>query len=105
MATPVLNVATTIVCPHGGAVTAMAVSPRVLVGGAPVLTVGAAMVQNCPLPDQPCASAIWTAGSPRVFAGGHPVLIQASTGACLTAAGQATGAPRVTTAQTRVTAR
>jgi hypothetical protein len=107
MAAPVLTAAAVIMCPHGGAVAATAVASRVLIGGAPVLTVGApAAVQNCGLPSgQACSSVIWQAGASRVFAGGQPVLIQSGIGTCLSAAGRPTGSPLVATVQSRVTAR
>jgi hypothetical protein len=107
MADPVLTAAAVIVCPHGGVVAAAAAASRVLIGGAPALTVGAtATVQNCVQPPgHACIAAAWQAGAARVFADGRPVLIQSVAGLCLSAAGQPTGAPLVAAAQPRVMAR
>jgi hypothetical protein len=106
MAAPVLTTTAVIMCPHGGTVAATAVAPRVLIGGAPVLTVGApSTVQNCGLPPgEACSSVTWQAGASRVFVGGQSLLVQSGIGTCLSAAGQPTGSPLVVAVQSRASA-
>lgn len=77
---PILHAGATLTCPHGGAINILAVSPRVLVGGAPAavltdqgLVAGCAFVVG-PKP-QPCVTTKWMMGAMRVLAGGQPVLI------------------------------
>jgi hypothetical protein len=76
-----LNTSASGTCPHGGSAQPTAGSPRVKVGGAPVLTVTSQFtISGCnnviPGPSPfPCVTAMFAAGATRVKAGGLPVLL------------------------------
>jgi hypothetical protein len=81
----------------------MTPSPRVLVGGQPVVTmVSPYVVAGCALPPQangPCVTGQFLTGATRVLVGGQPVLVQSSNSVCTPP-----GTPLIPTAtQTRVT--
>lgn len=71
-----------ILCAHGGKVTAVALSPRVKVMGAPVilqpppLTVGGCANPPPPVNLGPCVTVTFTNGSVRVKTMGMPMLLQ-----------------------------
>lgn len=96
-------------CPHGGQVTGVPGSSRVLVGGAPALTltdtytvVGCAFnVSGAP---QPCTTVRWLAGATRVLADGRPLLVQSGTGLGQSAAQVPQGPATVVSCQPKVVA-
>lgn len=110
---PVLHTGATATCPHGGQLTIVVASPRVMVSGMPaaVLT-DQGLVAGCPFQvpvgtatkPQPCLTTRWIVASIRVTAGGVPVLINPSTALCVSAEQIPGGPPIITTSQTRVIA-
>ena len=81
-------------------------SPRVLVVGAPGLTLDTrGAVQGCPLlPHATCVSVQWHGGASRVLASGRPVLLRTSGALAVAATGAPNGPPIIATAQARVLA-
>ncbi|HEX3630795.1 MAG TPA: hypothetical protein VHW91_10020 [Candidatus Dormibacteraeota bacterium] len=91
MAFPIVNQGGMVMCMHGGQAQCTTVSPKVLVGSQPVVTIPAAyMIAGCAFPpppaaNGPCVSGMIMAGSSKVLAGGMPVLlaIPPVTGTCV----------------------
>jgi hypothetical protein len=82
---PVVNLASAVLCSHGGAATPLAPNPRVLVAGAPVVTVGSPYaIAGCGLTPSGvfCATGAWTVGAIRVLVMGQPVAVQAGVSVC-----------------------
>lgn len=113
MATPALNTASTLLCPHGGQATIAPGSPRVKVAGQPVATMAdTTTIAGCPFQvpigtgtkPQPCVRVQWMVPAVRVRAGGSPVLLQTSTGLCLSAESIPGGPPNAVVVQPRVRA-
>lgn len=82
-----LHAGATILCAHGGQVQAMVPSPRVRVGGQPIVTQpNPHSVAGCPFnvsgAPVPCVTAQWVVGAVRVRSGGMPVLLQDSQAVC-----------------------
>jgi hypothetical protein len=101
-----LHVGATVACAHGGQAQPAASSPRVLVGGQPVVTVASTyLVAGCALPppplgNGPCVSARFVTAAQRVAVMGQPVLLQDSQAIC-----EPTGTPLLTiVTQSRVSA-
>ena len=88
MSAPILTAADIVTCPHGGRVAATASGPRVLIAGAPVLTLDTrGAVQGCPLPPPAtCVSVQWHSGASRVLASSRPVLLRTSAALTIAAA-------------------
>jgi uncharacterized Zn-binding protein involved in type VI secretion len=103
-----LHVGATAICPHGGQVTIIPSSPRVLVSGQPVATLAdTTLVAGCaftvpPAKPQPCIKVQWIAGAVRVMVGGQPALLQTSPGLCQSAEQIPQGPPTVIAGQIRV---
>ncbi len=99
-----LHVGATVICMHGGQAQATAPSPRVKVGGQPIVTQSAPhTIAGCsftpPSGNGPCVTAQWVTASTRVRSSGVPVLLQDSQAVCAP-----TGTPLVPVlTQTRVT--
>jgi hypothetical protein len=76
-----VNLGGTVMCMHGGQAQPTTVSPRVMVGNQPVVTIPASyVIAGCAFPpppaaNGPCVSGIIPSGSTRVLAGGQPVLL------------------------------
>jgi len=91
---PVVTQASSVLCSHGGVANAVSPFPRVLVAGAPVVTLATQYaVAGCSLSTSSGpfdVSGQWLVGAMRVQAGGVPVAV--ATGASITVA---TGAPLV----------
>jgi uncharacterized Zn-binding protein involved in type VI secretion len=102
-----LHVGATAICPHGGQVTIIPSSPRVLVSGQPVATFSdTTLVAGCaftvgPKP-QPCIKVQWLVPAARVTVGGQPALLQTSPGLCQSAEQIPQGPPTVIAGQMRV---
>lgn len=83
-----MDLSATVMCLHGGQAQATASSPRVKVGGQPVVTQSSTYsVSGCPntLPIPapfPCVTAQWLMAATRVKAEGVPVLLQDSQAVC-----------------------
>lgn len=77
---PVVTMTSTVTCAHGGQATATTPN-RVLVGGAPVVTLATPyVVAGCALTGTsapPCVTGQWVAGAVRVMASGVPLAVQA----------------------------
>jgi hypothetical protein len=103
-----LHVGASAICPHGGQVTIIPSSPRVLVSGQPVATLAdTTLVAGCaftvpPGKPQPCIKVQWIAGAVRVMVGGQPALLQTSPGLCQSAEQIPAGPPTVIAGQVRV---
>lgn len=89
---PVLTQASSVLCSHGGVATAVSPFPRVLVAGAPVVTLATQYaVAGCALSTSSGpfdVSGQWIVGAVRVQAGGVPVAVATGTSIAV-----ATGAP------------
>jgi hypothetical protein len=97
MAAPILTMAATITCPHGGKAMPIPQSPMVLIGGSPVLTVAdvtmiAGCVFNISGAPAPCLTITWTAPAVSTKANNIPVLLATSIGLCQ---GGTPGAPAI----------
>ncbi|HET8926873.1 MAG TPA: hypothetical protein VFN24_03490 [Microbacterium sp.] len=94
---PILTQASSVLCAHGGVATAVSPFPRVLVMGAPVVTLATQYaVAGCSLSTSSGpfdVSGQWIVGAVRVQAGGVPVAI--ATGSSVAVA---TGSPLLPTA-------
>jgi hypothetical protein len=100
----VLQVGATVMCSHGGQAQPTVPNPRVLLSGAPSVTMTAPwVIAGCPfVPPNPgpCATAQWIVGATRVTSDGQPLLVLASQAVCMP-----TGTPLLPlVAQARVTA-
>lgn len=106
----IVHVGATIICPHGGQVTVIPSSPRVLVSGMPVATLGPPTnfpVAGCaftvpPGKPQPCVQVQWLTPATRVLVNGQPVIVQSSTGLCQSVEQIPGGPPVIAATQTRV---
>jgi hypothetical protein len=99
-----LQVGATVLCAHGGEALPTVPNSRVLLSGAPSVTMAAPwVVAGCPFVPPapgPCVTGQWMTGTRRVTSNGQPLLAQSSQGFC-----QPTGTPLVPlSAQTRVAA-
>jgi len=101
------HVGATAICPHGGQVSVVPSSPRVLVGGQPVASLADTyLVAGCPFTvppgkPQPCVTIRWLVPAARVMVGGQPAILQSSTGLCLSAEQIPQGPPNVVVTQQR----
>jgi hypothetical protein len=99
-----LQIGATVLCAHGGEALPTVPNSRVLLSGAPSVTMAAPwVVTGCPFVPPapgPCVTRAMDDRHPRVTSTGQPLLAQSSQGFC-----QPTGAPLVPlSAQTRVAA-
>ena len=107
---PILHVGATMTCPHGGQVTTIPGSQRVMVSGMPVATMADTyLIAGCaftipPGRPQPCIKVHWTVPAIRVQVAGQPVIIQTSVGHCQGAEQISQGPTRIIAAQPRVIA-
>lgn len=81
-----LHVGATVMCAHAGQAQPVMPSPRVRVGGQPIVTQSCMyMIAGCALtgtPNPPCVTANWVMGAVRVRSMGVPVLLQDSQSIC-----------------------
>jgi uncharacterized Zn-binding protein involved in type VI secretion len=105
---PLFHVGAVAMCPHGGQITAIPGSPRVLVSGMPVATMADQfLVAGCAFtipPPQPCLQVQWLTPATRVLVNGSPPVTQASSGLAISATGVPQGPPLIVSTQTRVSA-
>jgi uncharacterized Zn-binding protein involved in type VI secretion len=108
MAGPFFHVGAVAMCPHGGQVTTVPGSPRVMVSGMPVATLADQfLIAGCAFtipPPQPCLQVQWLTPATRVLVNGSAPITQGSMGLSISASGVPQGPPIVTSTQTRVTA-
>ncbi|AGB26694.1 hypothetical protein Mycsm_06557 (plasmid) [Mycobacterium sp. JS623] len=110
MTGPIVHVGAAITCTHGGPVTVVPGSPRVLVSGMPVATmvdqfiVAGCVFQLVPPTPHPCVLIQWLTPATRVFANGAPVITQTSIGLGLAPDQAPQGPPIVASTQPRVLA-
>ena len=104
----ILHVGATIICPHGGQISATTSNTKVLVDGQPVVTqsdtftvAGCSFIVPTNKP-QPCVMVKWLAASNQVLINGQPALLQDSTGLCQSAEQIAQGPPNVIVTQLKV---
>ena len=102
-----VHVGATAICPHGGQVTVIPTSPRVLAGGQPVATLADTyLIAGCaftvpPGKPQPCLTVRWLVPAVRVLVGGQPAILQDSAGLCLSPEQVPQGPPSVIVSQVR----
>lgn len=101
-----LTASSTMMCPHGGTVTAVPGSTQVVID-APVLRMSDTfIVAGCAfvigVVPSPCVSVQWVQGAARVQVGGDFVLNEASVGLCLAATQAPQGAALVVMTQPTV---
>jgi hypothetical protein len=101
-----LDTNATILCPHGGSVTAIAGNFRVKTSQAPVVTLtDQFLVSGCAFAPSgvpsPCLQVMWFVGANRVTVGHLLPLVQSSTGMCISAAGIPQGPPMIVMSQIR----
>jgi hypothetical protein len=104
MATPLIDVAATMMCPHGGHITFPTANARVRAGGAFVILLSdTGVVAGCPFnvssAPQPCLTARFLTPASRVRVNGQPAVLQTASGICQGAAPQ--GSPLVIQTQIR----
>jgi Domain of unknown function (DUF4280) len=104
----ILHVGATIICPHGGQISATTSNTKVLVDGQPVVTqsdtftvAGCSFIVPTNKP-QPCVMVKWLAASKQVLISGQPALLQDSNGLCQSAEQIAQGPPNVIVTQLKV---
>jgi hypothetical protein len=80
-----VHLGATVLCAHAGQAMPVAPSPRVLVGGQPVVAMtspytiaGCALTGTAP----PCVTGQWIVAATRVLVGGAPLVLQDSTSIC-----------------------
>ena len=102
----ILHLGATVQCSHAGTATPTTPSPRVLVGGQPVVTISSPyVVAGCSFPpppaaNGPCVTAQFITSATRVTVSGVPVLLLDSQAICAP-----TGTPLViASTQTKATA-
>jgi hypothetical protein len=107
MGTSILDMGSTIMCPHGGQATVIPGNTQVQVGSNFALLLSDTMiisgcsfnVSGAPVP---CLTVQWTAPATRVSVNGTPVLLETSIGLCLNAASVPQGTAIVSGVQTKV---
>jgi len=104
-----LDTNATILCPHGGQVTAIASNFRVKTSQAPVVTLtDQFFVSGCAFvlagAPSPCFQVMWFVGANRVNVGHLLPLVQSSSGMCVSAAGIPQGPPLIVMTQVRAQA-
>ncbi|HEX9893373.1 MAG TPA: hypothetical protein VGA78_05585 [Gemmatimonadales bacterium] len=107
MPTPVAHVGAVALCPHGGPVTEIPATPRVLLSGMPAATMAdqyliAGCVFNVAGAPHPCVRVQWLVPAVRVTASLMPLILQTSVGLCLAADQVPQGPPVVSSTQPRV---
>jgi hypothetical protein len=84
---PLVHVGATVLCAHGGQAQPTVPNPRVLVGGAPTVTIAAPFaVAGCPFAPgapSPCVTAQWMTGAMRVTSNGQPLVLMDSQAVCV----------------------
>jgi hypothetical protein len=106
---PALTTASTLMCPHGGTITATTQNTRVKAGGSPVLTAGDSFqISNCsftlPGPvSSPCMSVQWVSPDRKSKLAPGQTLSTASVGLCIGSGVQGSVMVALTQPQTATT--
>ncbi len=92
MPAPVLTMAASIMCPHGGQCVPVPSNPTILVGGSPILTIAdtfpiVGCVFNVLGVPTPCLLVQWTVPALTTSVHGVPVLVATSMGLCMGGSG------------------
>lgn len=106
MGAPVLDMTSSMFCPHMGKASPISASPRVRILGNPILTLPSTLtVASCPFTTgsspAPCLQITWTSASLRVRSAGQPVLMQGAQSTSVGAAGPQ-GPAKIMVVQPRV---
>ena len=100
-----LTTASTMMCPHGGTITAIPSQTRASAGAPILLGSDTFLVAGCPFNvasvPNPCLTVQWIVVATRVQAGGGFVLNEASVGLCLAATQAPQGAALIVQTQQR----
>ncbi len=87
MPAPALHLGAVVTCSHAGPAQPLALFPRVVLSGQPVVTIASPYaVTGCALtgtPTPPCVTGQWLVGAVRVLAGGAPVALMTGTSTCV----------------------
>lgn len=102
-----LNMNSTIMCPHGGQAICITANTSVFAEGSPLLLETDILpVVGCPftigLKYSPCVRIEWTAGATKDSVNGTPVLLRSSIGKCINAEGAIQGVAIIVVTQIRV---
>jgi len=99
----------TMICPHGGSVSAVATGRATADGGTILSMVDVCVISGCPfqLPTtppvpSPCVIVQWLVGEPKALSNGVPMLSESSVGLCIAATGIPQGTVQVLSTQTKV---
>jgi uncharacterized Zn-binding protein involved in type VI secretion len=83
---PIVHLGATVICTHAGQALPTSPSPRVMVGGQPVVTIATMyVIAGCGLASTaapPCVTGQWLVGATRVLVGGVPVAVQSGSSLC-----------------------
>lgn len=83
-----VQVGATVMCAHGGQANPAVPNPRVMLSGAPSVTIASPyLIAGCAFPpppaaNGPCLTGQWLAGTTRVTSNGQPLVVQAGTSLC-----------------------
>jgi hypothetical protein len=104
-----MHVGAVAMCPHGGPISTVPGSPRVLLSGMPAATMAdqylvAGCAFNVSGAPSPCLRVQWIAPAVRVLINGAPPILNISAGLCLNPAQAPQGPPVVASTQPRVIA-
>jgi hypothetical protein len=99
-----LTTASTLMCPHGGTVSATTTNTRVKAGAPVVTQADTFLVAGCPFTvsgvSSPCTTVVWVTADVRVKVGA-PTLSESSVGLCLNPASVPQGPVSIVTTQTQ----
>jgi hypothetical protein len=103
----ILHVGASMICPHGGQISAISSNTRVSVSDQQVVTDAdtfpiAGCVFSLPVGPHPCVIVKWIVSATRVFINGQPVLLSDSVGLSQSADQSPQGPPSVIMTQLRV---
>ena len=109
MSGPAAHVGAAIICMHGGQVTVVPGSPRVLLSGMPAATMAdqypvAGCTFSLPIGPHPCVLVRWLVPATRVLVDGAPMITQGSVGLGVAADQAPQGPPVIASTQPRVIA-
>ncbi|MCB9797296.1 MAG: hypothetical protein H6741_31795 [Alphaproteobacteria bacterium] len=88
MPSPLVNMSSVVLCSHGGKATPVVPNPRVLISGAPSVTISSPFViAGCALPpppvaNGPCVTGQIIMGTKRVLSNGQPLVAQLGVSTC-----------------------
>lgn len=111
MASPLLTTASSLLCPHGGAVAIASSNTKVTAGAPLALATDTFTITGCPFQipvgvgtvPHPCVKVQWIKPNFRTDVNGQPTLSQDSVGLCLAADQLPQGPVSIVQAQPRVT--